>query len=39
MKIYEAPTIIIRFAVADVVTESDPSVKDMQWGILEENFK
>lgn len=32
MKIYEAPTISIRFAVADVVTESDPSVKDSQWG-------
>lgn len=36
MKIYEPPTISIRFAVADVLTESDPSVKDMKWGILEE---
>ncbi len=35
MKIYEAPTISIRFAVADVLTESDPSVKDIQWGIME----
>lgn len=35
MKIYEAPTIIIRFALADVLTESDPSVKDMQWDNME----
>ena len=35
MKIHEAPTISIRFAVADVLTESDPSVKDIQWGIME----
>ena len=35
MKIYETPTISIRFAVADVLTESDPSVKDMQWGNME----
>ena len=32
MKIYEAPTISILFAVADVLTESDPSVQDSQWG-------
>lgn len=32
MKIYEAPTISIHFVVADVLTESDPSVKDIQWG-------
>ena len=36
MKIYEAPTISIQhFAVADVLTESDPSVEDIQWDIME----
>lgn len=35
MKIYETPTIDIRSLLADVVTASDPSVKDMQWDNLD----